>query len=1156
MGLAGDSAKRSVDTGARGPNIVEPEGSGGHRMATSLNAISTLSANRQQTTVEIRNQTPFPVKVFRKLPQGKERPVNLLDGYRRYVQEASVGEEIIVRLACNLWEVARLTTTKAAQTCVIGEDVLRSRPSGDARVQVKLDVPVIGAALFLVDARGARMPVAPRVEAGTFVAELPVGSVLQGMDPRRHATYFWLIVTPAGEPNVLGQTFSTGTGWGVVPERGEVALFVDLALGRDASWEPTAAPSEPFFFLFHGDIPDVSALLASTRVAFPGGMRTATASLAAGNSPMKARTLEQVLEQQPPTKGAPLKSAGPVVLRAVAGAGTRAVFYESANFHGDDFMPDAGTVPGGKKLGSLKLEQVETAAEVGLRVLSSLSEDYEDDGKGGGKSITRFRATLICSPEVKYVDLSSWEDGATLEVSGKKYVVGPTRTARVNCNAFGRVVIKVDADEAGAPELMVRTSTMPEGTVVMVCPDEEMHQKIANMPDNALHGSGLAGAKYSAEDCSHVQKALQNISRAALSAHAETAAGVTSKRAFDASHMDDPHWVLSLDPKTGKPSYQALEGHEVSKLNAASSAEVHDVDAHLAQSIFSKAFKKVSKVVVSTAESAGKTVSNTAQQAGKTISNAAQDAGKTVSNTAQQAGNTISNAAQDAAKTTGKALTQAAEVTGKGVTQAAKVTGDGLVEAGKAVGQGLVVTVHFLEKNIPAVRFIVNESKRAAAAIKSVIQTIEVGIDKFVEWVRFLFDWKDVQRTHRVLENTVKGYFEQLRKDVPAFKEKLDGFIEGLREQLGNSPTPTASTSQEHAPATNPTHNGPLEKLEWFLDLLTRHLPGAKVAETATSQLLTTVWADLKKAMANVGQDVERFAEEFGELGKAMVKGDVKGVLEAAKGLATQLLTLALDVVHAVVDIILDAAIVLMDAFISMLTGKIEIPLISWLFKKIAGDEMSILGVGTLLMALPVTIGVKLITGEAPFQGVESLAQSRLLDVATAYASGVADVIAGIAGAYSTLKAAGPTVDHEGSPNSLLLTLSRILSVGKMFGYFAGALVIGNKSAKAYVMLASSIRATYQVFYLLDAERASESGRPDEVVADAMLGCVKLIAGGVELSEGRGTEGAIVILEGAGGLMELGGLMKNPVVVALASVAVSQTIWAAGVLQFVRGSKM
>src|SRR5262245_6202786 len=108
------------------------------------NTASPVPVNIERTTVELRNETPFPLKIFRQPQQGAEVFCNLLDGYSRYIQEAASSDVLSVRLACNGWEVARISAQHDAQSCTIDATVLRSRPAAadDTTVKVTLDLPI------------------------------------------------------------------------------------------------------------------------------------------------------------------------------------------------------------------------------------------------------------------------------------------------------------------------------------------------------------------------------------------------------------------------------------------------------------------------------------------------------------------------------------------------------------------------------------------------------------------------------------------------------------------------------------------------------------------------------------------------------------------------------------------------------------------------------------------------------------------------------------------------------------------------------------------------------------------------------------------------------------------------------------------------------
>lgn len=1101
---------------------------------------TTSSKGTERTTVEFRNEIPFPVKIYRQ--SGKEAEVfcNLLDGYSRYVQEAAVTDILIVRLACNGWEVSRIGAQTYAQTCSIDANVLRSKSasSADSKVKVALDLPIRAYEAFRVDEQGKESSLA-KVDNGQGVAfETTEGSVVRGagLGANSKATYFWLIVTPKGEANFLGQTFSTGTGWGIVPEIGEVAVFMDLAVGKDDKYEPDKTPDEPFYMVFHGDVPDLSVFFDSPAVQFPQKARTTTKTIALGASAAKPKTLDEVLGYVAPKNAATpttpgvksatsgsaptAQSGGPIFLAAIPGPGTQAVFYENAQFGGDAYSPDDGAFPPGQKAASLKLEVVENAAQMGITALTSLSEDVDADEKEGGKTSYKFRTTLNLPPNIQYVEVGAWEEDVDIEIEGEQYRIGPNAAARIPANDFGRITLKIDADEPGASEILIRTDAMPQGHALIVCPDEEMHTNIAGLSDDALYKSGLADPKFGQDDCAQVQKALQQISQTLINSHAETSAGVTNKRRVDPSLMSDAHWVLSLDPASGKPSYAAVSSAQAAQINASASKEIHDTEKGLGQSIFSKkSWSKVGKVVVSTASDAGKAV-------------------------------------ESAAKDTGKAVESAAKDTGKAVVSSANEVADGVKYAAHEVAHSLVVTVHFLEDNVPGLRFVMRSAGRlAAAVIKSIVSMVEIAVDKFVQWLSFIFDWGDIEHTQKVLEQTLKNGLAKLKNDVVGLKEGMQTQVANLRAQIEKAKGQSAPADTQTR-ATSPAHNKASEKGEWFFSLLRKHMPHVKSTNTtkALSGDLARIYKDFSASMSNLSNDLKGMEKDVSALGRAVAKGDFKAIFDAAKNLALSLLELALDTVAAMVTLVLDALALLIDLFLALARLSFEVPVLSWLWKKAFGSRIVFcpLSVGLVIPALFTTIACKLFTGHAPFRQIDSLALSLESQAEFGYALAAVDFASGISSAWSTMDAGkGP----DGPTATWKTSLKLIFVAGKYLQYIMSPVICKNNTNQLIVYGFSAFPLAANLFSFVPGVDEGPMNK-GKCIADAIYGAAKIVVGTVEAASGNPMEGGIQIAEGTGLVMELGGVSSNPVVYGLAAVGACNAMWVGTILNVFRAGKL
>ncbi len=1112
----------------------------------SANSV-VLPSGAQRTTVEFRNETPFPVKVFRKTKSGEEVFGNLLDGYSRYTQEAVLGDTLYARLACNGWEVAQIAAQTYSQSCRIDAAVLRSKSTALAnpKIKVSLDLPLRAYELFLVDDKGQESSLG-KVDGGkTANFEASPGSVVRGAPlGGGKATYFWLIVTPQGQANVLGQTFSTGTGWGILPEAGEVAIFTDLAIGKDAAYEPDSSPSDPFYFVFHGDVPDLSVFFDHPSVEFGSKARTAKNSLAKGNTPAKPLTLDQAVTQIKPAavkvpanpfnvkdvksmviSGAKVKSGGPVLLAALVGPGTQAVFYEEPNFDGDSYSSDNGALPPQENAASIKIEVIESADAVGVTALTSLSEDVDPDEKEGGKSATKFRTTLCLPAGIEYVEISTWDDDVDLDIEGKAYKVGPNAPARISANEFNRITIKIDADEAGASELLVRTSAMAEGHALIICPDEEMHAKIAGLGENELHKSGLADPKFAQDDLAQVQKALQQISSTIINSHSDSAAGVSNKRSVDPSLMSDAHWVLSLDASTGKARYEAVTVDQATQINTSASKEIQDAVKNLGQSIFSKkTWNKVGKVVVHTAEDAGKAVANTTESVAKDVAKTTESAAKDVAKTAV-------NVAGDVA--------------------------DGVKYAAHEVSKSLVVTVHFLEDNVPGLRFVMRgASKVAALVIKSVVSMVGIAIEKLVKWLSFIFDWGDIEHTQKVFEKRLKDGMAKLKTDVVSIKKDIQTTLGLARKQTEDVKT-IQPASQVSNKATSPAHNSALEKVEWFFSMLRKYILNVKSpgAGKALSGDMARIQKDFNQAMSKLDDDLKKAGKDISKLGKAISKGDFDGIAKEALALAIDLMTFVADSVGTIVVLVLDALATLLDIFSAIISVSFEIPGLSWLWKQMFGGRLVFcpLSVGLMIPAIFTTIGFKLAKGHAPFQNTESLALSSDSDVAVAYALAGVDFATGFSSAWDTLQAgAGPSGEPTATWKKVLKV---IMAAGKFLHYVMTPVLCKDSANKAVVYGFSCFPVAAGLFALVPGVDEGPMNK-GKCIADGIYGAVKIIVGSIEASNGHGIEGGILISEGAGCMMKLGGVSSQPEVYGLAAVGACMGMWTAAVLHVYRSTQL
>ncbi len=184
---------------------------------------------------------------------------------------------------------------------------------------------------------------------------------------------------------------------------------------------------------------------------------------------------------------------------------TCATIYREAQFHASD--PLAGKQDVIANLPSLEMEQVGEDQISSLRIwrivppegldvsfTCSLSQDFRRT-KGQFDEYSAYRTILRLPPTVESVQV--WTtDETDIEVDDQVYRVDEDHPVELKPNLIGCLVITTDAVVASedgkprgslsAPGLKVRTNTMLPNERIIIYPDREVHERLANLKDDEL----------------------------------------------------------------------------------------------------------------------------------------------------------------------------------------------------------------------------------------------------------------------------------------------------------------------------------------------------------------------------------------------------------------------------------------------------------------------------------------------------------------------------------------------------------------------------------------------------------------------------------------------------------------------------------------------
>lgn len=307
--------------------------------------------------------------------------------------------------------------------------------------------------------------------------------------------------------------------------------------------------------------------------------------------------------------------------------------------------------------------------------------------------------------------------------------------------------------------------------------------------------------------------------------------------------------------------------------------------------------------------------------------------------------------------------------------------GSGLVKGAKMslklVGDAMELVVSLAGKIL---KFWLKTIGSVLKGINSLIKEL-TGVDLIDELIEFLGDllpWEDILVTHDVITNLVNLGFDagqKLMADARGESDKFfDGIVDDIRKfgeekfgtslKLGGGRAALGHGDQADAVEDNPGYN-----------FVTYHLEnsmggkGSKEPATAKKEdadFLTATWNDVVALGEELWADLVKLVQEVqGSLAADVSIGDLLGRV------AVLLASGVIGVVKRVVALLLDSVRRFIGLVQGSLNAEIDVPFLSPLYKKHTGHELTVLRAIAFVIGLPVTLLVKLVSGEAPFPFVE-----------------------------------------------------------------------------------------------------------------------------------------------------------------------------------------
>jgi hypothetical protein len=257
------------------------------------------------------------------------------------------------------------------------------------------------------------------------------------------------------------------------------------------------------------------------------------------------------------------------------------------------------------------------------------------------------------------------------------------------------------------------------------------------------------------------------------------------------------------------------------------------------------------------------------------------------------------------------------------------------------------------------------------AAATWVYNKIRIAVEDVIKFLEFVFGWQDILVTHQVLKNVFLCLGRSAIDGIAEAKQQINTISAELQGQIGGWAhipdfTQTASATVAANPPANGQNSAPA-------NLGVHHFQGNAAASSSTlspDNPVEAILNDLVKLLDAEGGTLSAAAdaiqhdiiEQFSTLTVTDVVNKTlaivaKTVLKSTENVLVTVLDIFAQLVQGVIDV---------------LTAKLDIPVLSWLYHDLTGEDLSFLDVICLVAAIPVTIIYKAATaaagtGKAPF---------------------------------------------------------------------------------------------------------------------------------------------------------------------------------------------
>jgi len=252
------------------------------------------------------------------------------------------------------------------------------------------------------------------------------------------------------------------------------------------------------------------------------------------------------------------------------------------------------------------------------------------------------------------------------------------------------------------------------------------------------------------------------------------------------------------------------------------------------------------------------------------------------------------------------------------------------------------------------------------AAATWVYNAIKIAVEDVIQFLEFVFGWQDILVTHRVLKNVFVCLAQDAVDGIETAKAAVQTVSADLQAQINAwAGLPDFNQNASATVAANPPPSG---QNGAPANLGVHHFQGGAASASSTLSPVSPAEQILDDLVTLMNQEGDTLSAAASAVQTQIIdQFSTLSVTDIIKKLVAIVADTVIQSTENVLDTALDVFAQMVQGVMDVLTAELDIPVLSWLYHDLTGENLSFLDVICLVAAIPVTIVYKIAAQATPF---------------------------------------------------------------------------------------------------------------------------------------------------------------------------------------------